>query len=85
MLCKFQWSYGHRVPGQTGSIIMTMTAPPLARFIGQYRLRGHRGLWSTLCERATEAEAWDELLSMSWLVGCELSVRRIEDIEAEPV
>jgi hypothetical protein len=64
---------------------MTMTAAPPTRFIGRYRLRGHRGPWSTLCERATEAEAWDELLSISGLVGCELSVRRIEDIEAEPV
>jgi hypothetical protein len=64
---------------------MTTTAAPPTRFIGQYRVRGHRGPWSTLCERATEAAAWDELLSMSALVGYELAVRRIEDSEAEPV
>jgi hypothetical protein len=64
---------------------MTTTTAPQTRFIGQYRPRGHRGRWMTLCERATEAAAWDELLSMSGLAGCELSVRRIEDIEAEPV
>jgi hypothetical protein len=64
---------------------MTKTAPPVFRYVGQYRPRGHRGPWSTLCERATEAAVWDELLSMTGLVGCELAVRKIEVFEAEPV
>jgi hypothetical protein len=64
---------------------MTTTAAPPTRFIGRYRPRGSRGAWMTLCERATEAAAWDELLSMSGLAGCDLSVRRIEEIDAEPV
>jgi hypothetical protein len=60
----------------------TVTAPP-ARFLGQYRPRGHRGPWLTLCERATEAAAWDELLSMSGLAACDLAVRRIAASEGE--
>jgi hypothetical protein len=58
------------------------TTEPLTSFVGQYRPRGHRGPWLTLCERTTEAAAWDELLSMSGLAGCDLSVRRVD--EAEP-
>lgn len=64
---------------------MTKTAAPPIRFIGQYRPRGNTGPWLTLCERATEAAVWDELLSMSGLAACELIVRKIEVFEAEPV
>jgi hypothetical protein len=53
-------------------------------FRGQYRPLGHRGPWQTVCERASQAAVWDELLTTPALAGCDLRVRRIEVAEMRP-
>ena len=62
------------------------TTPTTTRlsYRGQYRARGNRGPWLTLCERDSEPATWDELLTMPALSGCDLRVVGIRHIDPVP-
>jgi hypothetical protein len=58
------------------NVMSTISAPSIS-FRGQYRPRGHLGLWVTYCQRPSEPATWDELLVMPALAGCDLRVVRV--------